>query len=58
LEKGEATLKKVKKWCKTRKAAAGPAAVVSSQVNNPKVNAVFGINLEECVTTGETDSFD
>ncbi|KRY60115.1 GTPase-activating protein pac-1, partial [Trichinella britovi] len=55
LEKGEATLKKVKKWCKTRKAAAGPAAVVSSQVNNPKVNAVFGINLEECVTTGETD---
>ncbi|KRZ79681.1 GTPase-activating protein pac-1, partial [Trichinella papuae] len=55
LEKGEATLKKVKKWCKTRKAAAGPATVVSSQVNNPKVNAVFGINLEDCVTTGETD---
>ncbi|CDW56162.1 GTPase activating protein pac 1 [Trichuris trichiura] len=56
----EATLKRVRKWCKTRfPAAANTATVATSQTlrddQNRPCSAVFGLHLEDCLTTGETD---
>ncbi|KFD54045.1 hypothetical protein M513_05064 [Trichuris suis] len=56
----EATLKRVRKWCKTRfPAAANTATVATSQAprddQSRPCSAVFGLHLEDCLTTGETD---
>uniref|UniRef100_A0A5S6QIM6 Rho-GAP domain-containing protein n=1 Tax=Trichuris muris TaxID=70415 RepID=A0A5S6QIM6_TRIMR len=62
----EATLKRVRKWCKTKRfpattaPSAAPTAItaicqLSKDEQSRPGSAVFGLQLEDCLTTGETD---